>query len=137
MEDRCVMCGDIIPEGRHICSTCDNKIITANKRVFICSPYKGKIEENVKKAREFCRYAWQLGKAPIAPHLYFPQFLNDNSEEERQMGLEVSKELLLKCSELWVFGDCISDGMKQEIELAKLYNIPIKKITIFGERNNK
>lgn len=26
MEDRCVMCGEIIPEGRQVCLICDKKI---------------------------------------------------------------------------------------------------------------
>ena len=25
MEDRCVMCGDIIPEGRHVCPICNRE----------------------------------------------------------------------------------------------------------------
>ena len=34
--------------------------------------------------------------------------------------------LLLECSELWVFGTVISEGMKQEIEWAKEAGIPIR-----------
>lgn len=27
MEDRCVVCGEIIPEGSHICKSCENKYL--------------------------------------------------------------------------------------------------------------
>lgn len=27
MEDRCIMCGDVIPEGRWVCINCEKEII--------------------------------------------------------------------------------------------------------------
>ena len=27
MEDRCIMCGEIIPEGRQVCWSCEHKIM--------------------------------------------------------------------------------------------------------------
>lgn len=32
MEDRCVMCGDIIPEGRMVCPVCEERVLTRNRR---------------------------------------------------------------------------------------------------------
>ena len=46
--------------------------------VYICSPYAGDIESNTTAARRYCRFAVESGYIPIAPHLLFPQFLNDS-----------------------------------------------------------
>lgn len=45
--------------------------------VYICSPYAGDIEANVVAARRYSRFAVDAGYIPIAPHLLFPQFLDD------------------------------------------------------------
>lgn len=87
--------------------------------VYICSPYSGDIEENVKKARAFCRFALEMNCIPLAPHLLFPQFMNDDIPQERELAMFMNMVLLGKCNELWVFGNTISNGMAQEIERAK------------------
>ena len=53
--------------------------------VYICSPYSGNVEENVNKARSFCRFALEQNCIPIAPHLLFPQFMDDEDIEERNL----------------------------------------------------
>lgn len=63
---------------------------------------------------------------PIAPHIYFTQFLDDDDPQERRLGLDMGLELLKLCSELWVFGNRLSEGMKGEIENAKRLGIPIQ-----------
>jgi hypothetical protein len=45
--------------------------------VYICSPYSGDVEGNVDAARRYSRFAVDKGYIPIAPHLLFPQFLDD------------------------------------------------------------
>ena len=55
--------------------------------VYICSPYAGDIETNVVAARRYSRFAVEKGYIPIAPHLLFPQFLNDSDPNERELGL--------------------------------------------------
>ncbi|MDR5586014.1 DUF7768 domain-containing protein [Clostridium aquiflavi] len=87
--------------------------------VYICSPYSGDIEENVKKARDFCRFVLEMNCIPLAPHLLFPQFMNDDIPQEQELAMFMNMVLLGKCNELWVFGDIISNGMAQEIEKAK------------------
>ena len=37
--------------------------------VYICSPFAGDIEGNVKRARLYCRFAVDKGYIPIAVHL--------------------------------------------------------------------
>lgn len=87
--------------------------------VYICSPYSGDIDINVKKASAFCRFALEKNCIPLAPHLLFPQFMNDENPKEREQAMFMNMVLLGKCNELWVFGDTISKGMAQEIEKAK------------------
>lgn len=83
--------------------------------VYICSPYAGDVENNTAAARRYCRFAVEAGCIPIAPHLLFPQFLNDNNPKERKLGLLFGNAILSKCAEMWVFGDRISEGMEAEI----------------------
>ncbi|HCC60019.1 MAG: DUF4406 domain-containing protein [Candidatus Staskawiczbacteria bacterium RIFOXYC1_FULL_37_43] len=96
------------------------------KKIYICSPLSGNIEENIEKAKEHCRDVSLKGFLPIASHIYFTQFLDDNNSEERDIGMEMGLELLKLCDEVWVFGDKISEGMKKEIQFAKKLNIEIK-----------
>lgn len=89
-----------------------------NNFVYVCSPFRGDVEHNVQQARNHCRQISELGKIPIAPHLYFPQFLNDADPIERTRGISFGIALMMYCEEVWVFGDVISEGMKHEIEYA-------------------
>lgn len=91
--------------------------------VYICSPYAGDVEENVKKARTYCRYATDQGCIPLAPHLYLPQFLDEESERELALFMDIA--LLSRCAELWVFGSTISEGMEKEIQYARRKGKPI------------
>ena len=90
--------------------------------VFICSPYAGEVDENIRAARRYSRFAVDKGYIPIAPHLLFPQFLNDAAPNERQLGLFFGDALMSKCSEVWVFGSRISAGMETEIKRGKWKN---------------
>lgn len=97
--------------------------------VYICSPYAGDIRANVENARKYSRYAVDAGYIPFAPHLLFPQFLNDNNPDERTLGLFFGNALMSKCSEVWVFGDRISAGMETEIKRAKWKNYRLRYFT--------
>ena len=99
--------------------------------VYICSPYAGDIETNVKAAQRYSRFAVDSGYLPIAPHLLFPQFLDDNKPDERDLGLQFGNALMDRCAEVWVFGSQVSRGMKAEIERAKQRHY---KIRCFTER---
>ena len=86
------------------------------KKIFVCSPLRGNVKENIANAKRYCKIVINDGNIPIAPHLYFPIFLDDNKEEERELGIKMGLCLLDSCDEMWVFGETISSGMKQEIE---------------------
>lgn len=94
--------------------------------VYIASPYAGDTIRNTDCARGYCRFAVGKGCIPLAPHLHYPQFMDDGDKAQRELGLRFSIILLGKCDELWVFGDTVSDGMKREISKAKKRGIPIR-----------
>ena len=87
--------------------------------VYICSPFSGDVDSNIMAAQRYSRFAVDKGYIPIAPHLLFPQFLDDNDPKERQLGLFFGNALMSKCAEVWVFGSTISAGMDAEIKRAK------------------
>jgi len=95
--------------------------------VYICSPYTGDRKINKANARRYCRFAVDSGFIPLAPHLLFPQFMDDDNERNQAMFMNVV--LLSKCAELWVFGEFISKGMAIEIGRAKRKGQPIRSFT--------
>ena len=94
--------------------------------VYICSPYAGDTDSNITAAQKYSRHAVENGYIPIAPHLLFPQFLNDADPTERKLGLFFGNALMSKCSEVWVFGDTISAGMAAEIKRARWKNYRLR-----------
>ena len=102
------------------------------QRVYICSPYAGTAEQqkrNSTLAAGYCRAATLAGYSPIAPHIYYPQFLDDDAPDERNVGLQLGIEALDTCTELWVVGETLSAGMVEEIRLAKQKNMKIRYFT--------
>lgn len=94
--------------------------------VYICSPYSGDVERNIFRAKKYSRYAVEKKCIPLAPHLLYPQFMDDNKPNERRLACHINYVLLGKCEELWVFGSIISSGMEHEISVAKKRNMQIK-----------
>jgi len=95
--------------------------------VYVCSPYRGNVEENVNKAREYSRFTFNKKNIPITPHLLYPQFLNDDDLFERNIAIhKINYVLLGLCKEMWVFGDDITEGMQREILVAKKRKKPIR-----------
>lgn len=94
--------------------------------VFICSPLAGDVEHNLEQARRFCRFAVTKGAIPLAPHLLFPQFMDDGDKTQRNLAIFMGLVLLSKCHELWRFGNKISSGMAIELEKAKRLGIPVR-----------
>lgn len=99
-----------------------------SRLVYICSRYRDDPDRNVQKAQEYCREALELWPdvLPLAPHVYFTQFLSDSVPRERALGLAAGISLLDICDELWVYGiQNPSEGMAAEITYAKEHGIPI------------
>ncbi len=85
--------------------------------VYICAPYSGDLEENIKKARIFARFVYDNDCIPMTPHLMFP-FLDDSSLKERKDAMFMDKVLLGKCDEVWVLSETITKGMAEELGLS-------------------
>lgn len=101
----------------------------SKKFVYICSPCRGDYEQNLQFARAYCRTVMTFfpDVIPIAPHIYFTQFLDDEKQNERALGMEAGFALLDICDEIWVFGlDNPSEGMQAEIDYAHKNGIPLR-----------
>ena len=95
--------------------------------VYIASPYAGETEDNISRAKGYCRFAVSKGVIPLAPHLLYPQFMDDDDEDQRILGLRFAIALLCRCDELWVFGEKVSAGMAKEIEKAEKRGMRIRR----------
>lgn len=93
---------------------------------YVCSPYSGDVEGNTTLARRMCAAAVARCRIPIAPHLLFPQFMDDRNPAERELAMFMNRILLSKCEEVWVYAPHISPGMKQEACWARHLDIPIR-----------
>ena len=103
---------------------------TTKKLVMVSSRFGGK-EENIERAERFCKYVVNMGHIPVAPHVYFPRFLDDLNAEERELGIEGALALMSKCDEVWFFlqkGEKLSQGMKLEAQLMVEMNMPYKVV---------
>jgi hypothetical protein len=98
------------------------------KLIYVASPYAGDIEQNTEFARKACRHVMSEGHAFFAPHLLYPQLLDDSKPQERQLGLDMGLAVLPRCDELWCYGDRISFGMHLEIEEAVRLGIPVCRV---------
>jgi hypothetical protein len=103
------------------------------KIVFIAHPISGDIAGNLNKIVTISREI-NLSTNDIVP--FVPYFidcyaLDDNILCQREKGIMNDKEFFTRklIDELWLFGNCISKGMWEEIKLAREYSIPIFPMT--------
>lgn len=96
------------------------------KKIFIGSALRGDQEANKHRAVGYCRKAAEKGYLPIAPHIIFTQFLDEDDESEREKGIEMGLELLRTCDEVVFFGD-ITEGMQRELNLARELGLPVRR----------
>ncbi len=92
---------------------------------YVCSPFAGTKKANTKKARDYPRTVFDYGYTPIAPHLLFPQFLDDDIPEERSEAMRMNNVLIRKAHIMFVCGDDISEGMKSEMIYAKSIGLTV------------
>ena len=98
------------------------------KKVYICAPLGGNVKENLENAVLYTKYALKQGVAPITTHFY-ALCLDDDNPQERALGMSAGMSLLWYCDELWVFGNAISNGMKEEIKFCENLRIPVKRVS--------
>jgi hypothetical protein len=94
--------------------------------VYICSPYKGDVATNTQNARRYCRFCFDRGGIPFAPHLLYTQFLDDDLPTDRVLGMSMGLEMLRLCDELWAF-DSPSEGLAIEMDSAARAGKPIRR----------
>lgn len=80
----------------------------------------------MERACKYSRFAVDEGYVPITPHLYLPLFISE--ENERELAIRTGLRLMDVCSELWVCGDRISEGMRREIARAAEAGLPIRNV---------
>lgn len=98
--------------------------------VYVCSPYAGDTIRNILAAQKYCRFAVEQNTIPLASHLLYPQFLDDENPKERELGLFFGKVLMDKCSEVWIFSDGeYSAGMQAEYDRAVRKGYKIRYFT--------
>lgn len=100
-----------------------------HKVVYIAHPIGGDVDNNLRKVeaivREICLKTDDI--IPVAPYHLLCHALDDNSISERAIGMEISMAYLKfnKVTEVWLYGNRISQGMKTEIELAVSLGIKV------------
>ena len=99
-------------------------------KIFICSPYQGNIEENKKKAAYYAKIVAKSGNVPVAPHIYFPNFLDEKNSNERMTGIEMGLELMDTCDMVYVFGFEITEHAKEMKKPVRLYDRNFEQICV-------
>lgn len=123
------------------------------KRVYICHPYSSDPEGNIAKVKKIvedigketieCFRGTNLDRSnpffqsiarlldqyryyyvPVAAFLALPASMSEGSVT-REEAMHFCKGLLEGCDELWIYSRDITDGMKEEIELAIQLEIKI------------
>jgi len=66
------------------------------KLIYVASPVRGDVEENLKKANRYCEYVAGCGHIPVAPHLAWQGFLHEdfpgNREKAQAFALEEEQD---------------------------------------------
>lgn len=106
------------------------------KKIYVCSPYRSMAKDPKRNAMEVrahrmlanaaCGLVATYGYLPLAPHLFFTEFLDDSNPTERELGMKLGLELLKEADEVWVFGNRVSKGMFEEIYDATDLEITVK-----------
>lgn len=95
--------------------------------VYVVSPFAGDEARNTENAVRYCRFAVDSGAIPLAPHLFLPRFMSE--ETEREAAMFMNMVFLGRCEQLWVFGNRVTDSMAAEIAKAKKRGMPIRYFT--------
>ena len=96
------------------------------QRVYICAPFEGRNTRSQEKIWWYCHFAKDHNCIPVAPYLYFPEFMNEMIEKERKQMEHFALCNMQQAQEVWVFGDVMTPAMKRELELANDLGINIR-----------
>jgi pimeloyl-ACP methyl ester carboxylesterase len=106
-----------------------NTFLRKRKMVFIAHPISGDVEANIEKVIEICCEIHSNTIIPVFPSLLWRQYIGDNGHftpNEKKLLKQVNEELFGRkgIDEVWYYGDTLSSGMKDEVELALKNGIP-------------
>lgn len=105
-------------------------------KVYIISRFRAEEhkqqEFNKAVARYFCRQIVNEGKVPVAPHIFYTQFLDDSYPKDRMHGLKLGIWELRNAQEflLVIIDGVISEGMRNEIEEVSRLGLPGRIVTM-------
>ena len=95
-------------------------------RAYLCLPLRGDVAANVQTAKSLATELAHRGLAVFAPHLLYPQFLDDDDLDERDLGIRSALAFLPACNLVWAYvGHGVSEGMSRELAEAASKNIPV------------
>lgn len=87
---------------------------------YICHPISGDVTGNVEKIKDIMRniVRHEPDVMPFAPYLTALEILDDAEPKERALGMAWNRQLIAAgfIHELRLYGDRVSDGMRQEVE---------------------
>mgnify|MGYP001146164154 CR=1 FL=1 len=92
------------------------------EKVYIISRYSAKTWHerrfNKEVTKYYCRRIAEAGKRPVAPHLFYTQFMDDDDPKARRLGRDFAIKDLDECDRflLVIVDGVISSGMRGEIE---------------------
>ena len=92
------------------------------EKVYIISRYSAKTWHerrfNKEVTKYYCRRIAEAGKRPVAPHLFYTQFMDDDDPKARRLGRDFAIKDLDECDSflLVIVDGVISSGMCGEIE---------------------
>ena len=107
------------------------------KTVFVGHPIVGDVAGNVGKVVAICKEIHTKDIIPVAPYLGLLQYLDDEVVEDRVLGTDANLEYFRRgfIDELWLYGDRISSGMREEVDLALELGTPIVLKTEWVKRD--
>ena len=109
-------------------------IMKDSMKVYICSRYRAdsqnQFDRQLQLTKDVAREVALCGHIVLAPHLYYPLFLSDDSESERKLGMTHAVSLLGGCDAIVVVLSMgISAGMENELVQAKKLGIKMIRIS--------
>ena len=92
------------------------------RTVYVCHPFSADVVGNGRRVTAIARGLVIKGCLPLAPQIYLPRFVEEDTE--RDLALRLCLDLLALADEVRVYGEP-SEGMRLEIAEASRLGIPI------------
>ena len=97
------------------------------RRVYICAPFDGRDTRSHEKLWWYCKFALEHGCIPVAPDMYYPEFMHSEfSEHQKELARRFALKDVSICREIWVFGDKLTPDIKKKLQVAVRYGINVR-----------